>query len=123
MFETVLGLLGFFLTTKHENYEPILFLIFRTKPEQVCPPTVGFNLHKILFHPLLFAITKGMRIFLVIVLSFALLSHLLGAPGKHFLIETDGDVTEHDASNNNPIKTYTTDKDAIGNDATDNKPE
>merc|ERR1719250_14656 len=64
-----------------------------------------------------------MRIFLVIVLSFALLSHLLGAPGKHFLIETDGDVTEHDASNNNPIKTYTTDKDAIGNDATDNKPE
>ena len=87
------------------------------------PPTVGFNLHKILFHPLLLAITKGMRIFLVIVLSFALFSHLLGAPGKHFLIETDGDVTEHDASNNNPIKTYTTDKDAIGNDATDNKPE
>merc|ERR1719250_342924 len=69
-----------------------------------------------------------MRIFLVIVLSFALLSHLLGAPGKHFLIETDGDVTEHNASNNNPIKTYTTNKDAIGddatnNDATDNKPE
>ena len=70
-----------------------------------------------------------MRIFLVnIVLSIALISHLLGAPGKHFLIETDGDVTENDAYNNNPIKTYTTIKDAIGNDATnndatDNKPE
>ena len=40
-----------------------------------------------------------MRILLVILLlSIALLSHVLGAPGNHFLIETDGDVAEHNAT-------------------------
>ena len=42
-----------------------------------------------------------MRTFLVILLlSIVLLSHVFGAPGKHFLIETDGNVAESDAADN-----------------------
>ena len=62
-------------------------------------PLVGYNWYKFLMLTPSATVTKNMRIFLVAaVLSLTILAQAWGAPGQHYLIETEdgGDNLEDD---------------------------